>query len=127
MTIDDNIGDEKLHYDINREAAMIYALSSDKTDNNEYLTREEILPSNRRTQNNLSLLILYQESLRNINKKIEGTAKKNTFNDRVEKEVLITDQKSISDLFSKYFLAAEVRDELNKIREKKLEINIEII
>ena len=76
MTIDDNIGDEKLHYDINREAAMIYAFSSDKTDNNEYLTREEILPSNRRTQNNLSLLILYQESLRNINKKIEGTAKK---------------------------------------------------
>ena len=127
MTIDDNIGDEKLHYDINREAAMIYALSSDKTDNNEYLTREEILPSNRRTQNNLSLLILYQESLRNINKKIEGTAKKNTFKDRVEKEALITDQKSISDLFSKYFLAAEVRDELNKIREKKLEINIEII
>ena len=49
MTIDDNIGDEKLHYDINREAAMIYALSSDKTDNNEYLTREGILPSNQRT------------------------------------------------------------------------------
>ena len=35
MTIDDKIGDEKLHYDINREAAMIYTLSSDKTDKNE--------------------------------------------------------------------------------------------
>ena len=46
MTIDDKIGDEKLHYDINREAAMIYTLSSDKTDKNEQLTREEILPSN---------------------------------------------------------------------------------
>ena len=46
MTIDDKIGDEKLHYDINIEAAMIYTLSSDKTDKNEQLTREEILPSN---------------------------------------------------------------------------------
>ena len=30
MTIDDKIRDEKLQYDINREAAKISALSSDK-------------------------------------------------------------------------------------------------
>ena len=37
--------DEKLQYDINREAAKI-SLSSSKIDKYEYLTGEEILPSN---------------------------------------------------------------------------------
>ena len=38
MITDDKIKDEKLHYGINREAAKISALSSDKTDKYEYLT-----------------------------------------------------------------------------------------
>ena len=46
MTIEDQIKDEKLQYDINREAAKISALSSGKLDKYEYLTDEEILPSN---------------------------------------------------------------------------------
>ena len=47
MTIDNQIRDEKLQYDINREAALkISALSSGKIDKFEYLTGEEILPSN---------------------------------------------------------------------------------
>ena len=46
MTIDDQIIDEKLQYDSNREAAKISALSSGKIDKYEYLTGEEILPSN---------------------------------------------------------------------------------
>ena len=46
MTIEDQIKDEKLQYDINREAAKISALSSGKIDKYEYLTDEEILPSN---------------------------------------------------------------------------------
>ena len=46
MTIEDKIKDEKLQYDINREAAKISALSSGKIDRYEYLTGEEILPSN---------------------------------------------------------------------------------
>ena len=46
MTIEDQIKDEKLQYDINREAAKISALSSSKIDKYEYLTGEEILPSN---------------------------------------------------------------------------------
>ena len=40
MTIDDQIKDEKLWYDINRESAKILALSSGKIDKYEYLTRE---------------------------------------------------------------------------------------
>ena len=46
MTIEDQIKDEKLQYDINREAAKISALSSGKLDKYKYLTGEEILPSN---------------------------------------------------------------------------------
>ena len=48
MTIDDKIRSEKLQYDINREAAKISALSYRKIDKYEYLTGEEILPSNQR-------------------------------------------------------------------------------
>ena len=45
MTIEDQIRDEKLQYDINREAAKISALSSGKIDNYEFLTGQEIFPS----------------------------------------------------------------------------------
>ena len=48
MTIEDQIRDEKLQYDINRKisAAKKSALSSGKIDKYEYLTGEKILPSN---------------------------------------------------------------------------------
>ena len=46
MTIENKMKDEKLQYDINREAAKISALSSGKIDKYEYLTGEEILHSN---------------------------------------------------------------------------------
>ena len=46
MTINDQIRDEKLPYDINREAAKISALSSGKIHKYEYLTGKDILPSN---------------------------------------------------------------------------------
>ena len=41
ITIDDKIRDEKLQYDIKREAVEISALSSGKVDKYEYLTGEE--------------------------------------------------------------------------------------
>ena len=46
MTINDQIRDEKLLYDLNREAAKISALSSGKIHKYEYLTGEDISPSN---------------------------------------------------------------------------------
>ena len=46
MTINDQIRDEKPYYDVNREAAIISALSSGKIHKYEYLTGEGILPSN---------------------------------------------------------------------------------
>ena len=48
MTINDQIRDKKLQYDIDREAAKISAFSSGKIDKYEYPTGEEILPSNQK-------------------------------------------------------------------------------
>ena len=48
MKIDDKIRDEKLKYDVNREAAKISALSSGEIDKYNYLTGEEILSSTQR-------------------------------------------------------------------------------
>ena len=46
MTIEDQIRDKKLQYDINRKAAKTSALSLSKIDKYEYLTGEEILAYN---------------------------------------------------------------------------------
>ena len=46
MTIYDQIRDEKLQYNINREVTKISDLSSGKIDKYEYLAGEEILPFN---------------------------------------------------------------------------------
>ena len=46
MTLNDQIRDEKLQYDINKEAAKISALSSKNFHKYEYLTGEDILSFN---------------------------------------------------------------------------------
>ena len=48
MITDVTTRDEKLHYNVNREAAKISALSSGKIDKYEDLTGEEILPLDQR-------------------------------------------------------------------------------
>ena len=48
MTIDNQIRDQKLQYDINRTAAKMSALSSGKINKYESLTGKEILPSNQK-------------------------------------------------------------------------------
>ena len=48
MTTDDQIRDEKLYYDINREAAKISVLTSGKINNYECLTGEKLLSSNQK-------------------------------------------------------------------------------
>ena len=48
MKIDDQIRDEKLQHDINKKAAEISNFSSCKIDKYEYLTGEEMLPSNQK-------------------------------------------------------------------------------
>ena len=81
MTIEDQIRDEKLQYDINREAAKISALSSGKIDKYEYLTGEEILPSTQhqiieQTKFTYSPLgKAFQEQVKTINKQGEKQVK----------------------------------------------------
>ena len=48
MTIDDQIKDEKIQYNINREAEKISALPRGKADKSEFFTNEETLPSNQK-------------------------------------------------------------------------------
>ena len=67
MGIKDQIRNEKLQYDINSEAAKISALSSGKIHKYEYLTGEDILPSNQQQiieQVDL-LVLLWEKLLRN--------------------------------------------------------------
>ena len=64
MTIDDQIRDEKLQYDINREAAKISVLASGKIHKYEYITGEDIIPSNQQQiLNKQNLLIFLWEKL----------------------------------------------------------------
>ena len=63
MTINDQIRDEKLQYDINREAAKISVLSSGKIHKYEYLAVEDVLPSNQQQIIEQTLLILLWEKL----------------------------------------------------------------
>ena len=46
--VHNHIKDEKIQYDINKEAAKISALLSGKIDKYEYLTREEMLSFNQK-------------------------------------------------------------------------------
>ena len=48
MAIDDEVRDEKLQYDINREAANLSTLLSGKLDKYENLSGEEIVPFNQK-------------------------------------------------------------------------------
>ena len=48
MTIGEQINDEKLQYDISREAVNISVVSTGKIDKYEYHTGEEILPFNQK-------------------------------------------------------------------------------
>ena len=78
MTIDDKIRDEKLQYDINREAAKISALSSGKIDKYEYLTGEEILPPDQRRVIEQAKFTYFslEKALENQTKTIEDQDKK---------------------------------------------------
>ena len=82
MTIEGQIKDEKLQHDIHREAAKISALSSRKIDKYEYLTGEEILPSNQQQ-------IIQQAKFNNspLGKALEKQIK--TIEDQGEKQIKI--------------------------------------
>ena len=118
MTIEDQIEDEKLQYDINREASKISASSSSKLDKYEYLTGEEILPSNQQQ--------IIQQAKFNyspLGKALEKQIK--TIKDQGEKQVVgleslkDSDKKltSIKDFIPTQNLNPEIFNEIKRIEE----------
>ena len=128
MTIEDQIKDEKLQYDSNREAAKISALSSGKLDKYEYLTGEEILQSNQQQT--------IQQAKFNyapLGKAIEKQRK--TIEDQEEKQAkAIQDNKQLvninKDDYKNKLLLSKEREIFKDITNKKLnkieEMNNEI-
>ena len=129
MAIDDKIRGENLQQDIDREAAKISALLLGKIDKYEYLTGEEILPSDQRR-------VIEQAKLgySPLGKALEkqrpttedqGGKKIKALQNRGEKNFLDTNQKSIASLFSNNFLNEESTYELTRIveMENKLDRN----
>ena len=117
MTIEDQIKDEKLQYDINREAAKISALSSGKLDKYEYLTGEEILPSNQQQ--------IIQQAKFNyspLGKAVEKQIK--TIKDQGEKQVKAIQDKQIvninKDDYKDKLLLSKEREIFKDIYNKRL-------
>ena len=119
MTINDQIKDEKLQYDINREAAKISALSSGKLHKSEYLTGEDILPSNNQQiieQARFTYSPLGKAFDKQI-KTIEDQGQKqvdalNTLKSDNNKELEIKDEDIVP---KSAFASDEAKEELNKI------------
>ena len=125
ITINDQIKDEKLQYNINREAAKISALSSGKLHKYEYLTGEDILPSNRQQiieQTKFTYSPLGKAFDKQI-KTIEDQSKKqvdalNTL--KSDNKLEIKDKDIIPE---SSFANDESRKELNKIKEMEESID----
>ena len=80
MTINDQIRNEKLQYDLNREAAKISALSSSKIHKYEYLTGEDTLSSNQQ-QITEQAKFIYSPLTKTFEKQIK------TIKDQEEKQI----------------------------------------
>ena len=122
MTIEDQIKDEKLQYEINREAAKISALSSGKLDKYEYLTGEEIIPSNQQQ--------IIQQAKFNyspLGKAFEKQIK--TIKDQGEKQVKAIQDKQIVNKYDRLLLSKEreiFKDIYNKRLDRIEELNNKI-
>ena len=120
MTIEDQIGDEKIRYDINREAAKISALSSGKTDQYEYLTGEEILPSNQQQvieQANFTYSPLgnaFEKQTKTI--KDQGEKQIKAIQDN-NKQLVNTQELTIKNIIPDNILSDEAKKEMDKIME----------
>ena len=118
MTIEDQIKDEKLQYDINREAAKISALSSGKIDKYEYPNGEEILPLNQ-----LQIIQQAKFNYSPLGKALEKQIK--TIEDQGKKQVkAIQDNKQIvnkDDDYKYKLLLSREREIFKNIYNKRLD------
>ena len=121
MTINHQIRDEKLQYDINRETAKISALSSRNIHKYEYLTGEDILPSNQQQIIEQTKFIYYP-----LGKAFEKQTK--TIDDQGEKQIkAIPDQGQVKTI-KKYayddentLFISKQKEIFNELVDKRLE------
>ena len=97
MTTEDEIKDEKLQYNINREAAKRSALSSGKIDKYEYLTGEEILPSNQQ-----HVIEQAKFTYSPLGKAFEKQTK--TIKEQGEKQLKAINESSIKNIYSRKYI-----------------------
>ena len=127
MTINDQIKDEKLQYDINREATKISALSSGKLYKYEYLTGEDIVQSNQQQMIEQAKFI-YSPLGKAFNKQIKGIedqGKKlvdalNTLKSDNNKKIEIKNKDIVP---KSAFASDEAKEEINRIL--KIEKNVD--
>ena len=124
MTIEDQIKDEKLQYDINREAAKISALSSGKLHKYEYVTGKEILPSNQQ-----QIIQQAKFTYSPLEKALEKQRK--TIEDQGERQVVAleylkdSDKKllPIKDFIPTENLNPEIINEIKRIKEMEKKVD----
>ena len=108
MYNNDQIRDEKLHYNISRKAAKISALSSGKIYKYEYLTGKEILPSNQQ-----QIIEQAKFTYSPLGKAFEKQIK--TIEDQGKKQVdalKVLEPKGIESESNKYSITKEIYDEI---------------
>ena len=117
MTINDQIRDEKLQYDINREAAEISPKSSGKFHKYEYLTGEDILSSSQQ-----QIIEQAKFTYSPLGKAFEKQIK--TIEDKGQKQIDALESlkpkeqtKSIEEIFPEGYDSVEIKSELNKNKE----------
>ena len=118
MTIEDQIRDEKLQYDINREAAKTSALSSGKIGKYEYLTGEEILSSNQQ-QIIEQAKFTYSPSGKTFEKqtktiKYQGKKQIEAIQDN-KKELANTQKLTIKNIIPENIMSDEAKKEMDKV------------
>ena len=123
MKTNDQNRNEKLQYDINREAAKISALSSGKIHKYEYLTDEDILPSNQQ-----QIIEQARFTYSPLGKAFEKQIK--TIEDKGQKQIDALESlkpkeqtKSIEEIFLEGYDSVEIKNELNKIKEYEKKVN----
>ena len=127
MTFDDKIRHEKLQYDVNIEPTEISVLSSEKIEKQECFTGKETLSSGqgRVIEEARFAYSTLRKASKNKQKTIEDEREKQieAIKNRVEKQLLDTDKKSNTTLFSKDVLTEEAMYQSIKITKIKKEIN----
>ena len=121
MTIDDHMRDEKLQYDINREAAKISALSSNKFNKYKYLSGEEILPSNQK-----EMIQQAKFTYSPLGKAFEKQIKTNEFQGEkqmkaVQNQVQVKTIKKYAYDVENSLLISKQKEMLNKLADKMLD------